>query len=152
MVTAGTISLNPSARLSINPLNVTTFLGRYRISMKKIVIIVAKIRLVSASHPENAVITSVAPPRYPVYTMAPIADTIRTATGRTRSITLPFGFTSSSDICSNSSAPLVKRSPFAALSSCFFIRPKSNAVTVIKITINRVRIAYRLYGIVLRKS
>ena len=68
------------------------------------------------------------------------------------SFSYEFGFTSSSDICSNSSAPLVKRSPFAALSSCFFINPKSNAVTVAKTTMNSVRIAYRLYGIVRRKS
>ena len=66
IVTAGTISLNPSTRLSINPLDVTTFLGRYKNTMKKIVTIVAKIKLVSASHPENAVMISVAPPRYPV--------------------------------------------------------------------------------------
>ena len=60
------ISLNPSTKLSINPLNVITFLGRYKININKIVTEVAKIRLVSASHPEKAVNTSVAPPRYPV--------------------------------------------------------------------------------------
>jgi hypothetical protein len=66
IATAGIISLNPSTKLSINPLNVITFLGRYKININKIVTEVAKIRLVSASHPEKAVNTSVAPPRYPV--------------------------------------------------------------------------------------
>ena len=63
IVIAGIISLKPSTRLSINPLKSTTFLGRYRSIIKKIVTIVAKIRLVSASQPENAVIMSFAPPR-----------------------------------------------------------------------------------------
>ena len=66
IATAGIISLKPSTKLSINPLNVITFLGRYKININKIVTEVAKIRLVSASHPEKAVNTSVAPPRYPV--------------------------------------------------------------------------------------
>jgi len=66
IVTAGTINLKPSARLSINPLNVTTFLGRYKINIKNTVTSVAKIKLVSASHPEKAVIRFVAPPWNPV--------------------------------------------------------------------------------------
>ena len=63
---AGIIILNPSTKLSIKPLNVMTFLGRYKSIIKNTVIIVAKIRLVSASQPENAVTISVAPPRNPV--------------------------------------------------------------------------------------
>ena len=63
---AGIISLKPSTKLSMNPLNVTTFRGRYKNSMTKTVTMVAKIRLVSASHPANALTTSVAPPRNPV--------------------------------------------------------------------------------------
>ena len=63
---AGIISLKPSTKLSMNPLKVTTPRGRYRTSMKRTVIIVAKIRLVSASQPANAVMISVAPPRKPV--------------------------------------------------------------------------------------
>ena len=63
---AGIIILNPSTKLSINPLNVTTFRGRYSTSINNTVIIVAKIRLVSASQPEKAVTISVAPPRNPV--------------------------------------------------------------------------------------
>ena len=47
---------------------------------------------------------------------------------------------------------MVKRSPFFALSSCFFIGPKSKSDTAIKITIRIVRNAYRLYGMVLMKS
>ena len=131
MATAGIIRRNPSTKLSIKPLNVTTFLGRYKTNIKKIVSMVAKIRLVSASQPAKADTTSVAPPKNPVYTIAPIADTISTRTGRIRSYTFPFGHTSSFFTFSNSSAPLVKRSPFFAFSSCFFIRPKSNPVTQI---------------------
>ena len=63
---AGIISLKPSTKLSMNPLNVTTFRGRYKNSMTRTVTMVAKIRLVSASHPANALTTSVAPPRNPV--------------------------------------------------------------------------------------
>ena len=50
------------------------------------------------------------------------------------------------------SPPVVNRSPFAAFLSCFFISPKSNAVTVMKITIVSVKSAYKLYGIVFIKS
>ena len=63
---AGIISLNPSTKLSINPLNVTTLRGRYKNSITNTVIIVAKIRLFSASHPAKALTTLSAPPRNPV--------------------------------------------------------------------------------------
>ena len=63
---AGIIILKPSTKLSINPLNVITLRGRYSTSINITVISVAKIRLVSASHPAKAVTTSVAPPRNPV--------------------------------------------------------------------------------------
>ena len=63
---AGIISLKPSTKLSINPLNVTTLRGRYKSSITNTVIMVAKIRLFSASQPANALTTLSAPPRKPV--------------------------------------------------------------------------------------
>jgi len=66
IVTAGTISLKPSDRLSIKLLKVMTFRGRYSAIINRIVTTEAKIRLVSASHPANAEITLSAPPRKPV--------------------------------------------------------------------------------------
>ena len=66
IVTAGTINLKPSARESINPLKVMTFRGRYKTNINMTVINVEKIRLVSASHPANAVMISVAPSKNPV--------------------------------------------------------------------------------------
>ena len=55
----------------------------------------------------------------PVCIIAPISSWA--ATGSTRSMTFPFGLTSCSETCSNSSPPVVKRSPLAALSSWSFI-------------------------------
>ena len=63
---AGIISLKPSTKLPMKSLNVMTLRGRYKNKVTKTVTIVAKIRLVSASHPANALTTLSAPPRYPV--------------------------------------------------------------------------------------
>ena len=63
---AGIISLKPSTKLSINPLNFTTLRGRYKSNITNTVIMVAKIRLFSASQPANALTTLSAPPRKPV--------------------------------------------------------------------------------------
>ena len=143
---AGIISLPPSGTEFIKSLKPMTRRGRYRSSRNPTV---TKPANTNASEEEQLAKSSTRfwPPfRWPVQIIAAIAVAIMTTMGAIRSMTLPLAYLPPSvgSFVSwfwNSSPPEVNRSPLAAFSSCFFIRPKSKPTMEVKNTIYRVKIA-----------
>ena len=95
------------------------------ISAKKL----PSMRPVDALLPANASTKPVPSKKPPVYIIPMMQLIMSTRIGNTRSITFPLPFITSCFASAYGLSPVVNKSPFLALASCFAIGPKSTCKT-----------------------